>query len=147
MVVNQIYVFGAGPRLVRPCYFQGSTVVCKRLAVDFGNVAVSGDVLVIRLPYQLHQGNRLPQRLRQRYVFSFGGAEGDLRLQFRSPDDGTSSKIHDVPGAGLCCAGVLRRRGLISATTEVRVRVNFDGLVPFGIVDDAVILGGQQVFA
>jgi hypothetical protein len=63
MVLNQIYVLGAGSHLVRPCYFQGSTVVFKRLAVYFGHVAVIGDVLVIHLPYHLHQGNRLTQRL------------------------------------------------------------------------------------
>jgi hypothetical protein len=65
MVVHQIYVIGAWSHLVRSCYLQGSTVVFKRLAVECGYVAVSGDVLVIHLPYQLHQGNQLPQRLLQ----------------------------------------------------------------------------------
>jgi hypothetical protein len=51
MVVNQIHVFSAGPHLMRPCYFQGSTVVFKRLTVYVGHVAVSGDVLVTNLPY------------------------------------------------------------------------------------------------
>jgi hypothetical protein len=63
MVVYQIYVIGARSHLVRSCYLQSSSVVFKRLAVDFGHVAVSGGVLVIHLPYQLHKGNRLPQRL------------------------------------------------------------------------------------
>jgi hypothetical protein len=63
MVVNQIDVLGAGSHLTRPRYFQGSNVVFKRLAVDLGHVAVIGDGLVIHLPYELHQGNRLPQGL------------------------------------------------------------------------------------
>jgi hypothetical protein len=63
MVVNQIDVLGAGPHLMRPRYLQGSTVVFKRLAVDLGHFTVSGDGLVIHLPYELHQGNRLPQGL------------------------------------------------------------------------------------
>jgi hypothetical protein len=51
------YVLGARSHLVRSCYLQGSTVVFKRLAVDFGHVAVSDDVLaVIHLPYLHYTG-------------------------------------------------------------------------------------------
>jgi hypothetical protein len=65
MVIHHIGMLGAWSHLVRSCYLQCSTVVLKRLAVDFGYVTVGGDALFIHLLYQLHQGNRLPQRLGQ----------------------------------------------------------------------------------
>jgi hypothetical protein len=51
----------------------------------------------------------------------------------------SSSKMMPFDGDVFC--------GLVPAATKVCVSVNFDGLVPFGIVDDPVILSGQQVFA